>query len=105
MKRAWPMVLLLSLSVLSIAARSPRVRPQSDHMADLVQLAAKRSPTVAGLLKMIEASDVIDVYKRQFTLWPQPGTELTIDLDGTSVRLPVVGGLPAFGRATGAVSR
>jgi len=42
---------------------------------------------------------------RDFTLWPQPGTELTIDLDGTSVRVPVVGGPSAFGRATGAVSR
>jgi X-Pro dipeptidyl-peptidase len=29
---------------------------------------------------------------RDFTLWPKPGTELTIDLDGTSLRLPVVGG-------------
>jgi X-Pro dipeptidyl-peptidase len=29
---------------------------------------------------------------RDFTLWPQPGTELTIDLEGTSLRLPVVGG-------------
>ncbi|HVL68123.1 MAG TPA: Xaa-Pro dipeptidyl-peptidase [Vicinamibacterales bacterium] len=29
---------------------------------------------------------------RDFTLWPKPGTELTIDLDHTSLRLPVVGG-------------
>lgn len=29
---------------------------------------------------------------RDFTLWPSPGTELTIDLDHTSLRLPVVGG-------------
>ena len=29
---------------------------------------------------------------RDFTLWPPPGTELTIDLDKTSIRLPVVGG-------------
>jgi X-Pro dipeptidyl-peptidase len=32
---------------------------------------------------------------RDFTLWPRPGTELTIDLDGTSLRLPVVGGTAA----------
>ncbi|HQX83014.1 MAG TPA: hypothetical protein PKW63_14710 [Vicinamibacterales bacterium] len=77
MKRAWPMVLLLSLSVLSIAARSPRVRPQSDHMADLVQLAAKRSPTVAGLLKMIEASDVIlQVEFRLDNTVPRAATQL-----------------------------
>jgi Predicted acyl esterases len=29
---------------------------------------------------------------REFTLWPDPGTKLTIDLDGTSITLPVVGG-------------
>ncbi|HUF23151.1 MAG TPA: CocE/NonD family hydrolase C-terminal non-catalytic domain-containing protein, partial [Vicinamibacterales bacterium] len=29
---------------------------------------------------------------RDFTLWPKPGTELTIDLDATSLQLPVVGG-------------
>ena len=38
---------------------------------------------------------------RDFTLWPKPGTELTIDLDRTSLRLPVVGGPAAFSRATG----
>ncbi|PWL29345.1 Xaa-Pro dipeptidyl-peptidase [uncultured Roseivirga sp.] len=29
---------------------------------------------------------------KEFTLHPQPGTQLTIDLDGTSLTLPVVGG-------------
>ena len=29
---------------------------------------------------------------RDFTLWPNAGTELTIDLAGTFIRLPVVGG-------------
>jgi X-Pro dipeptidyl-peptidase len=29
---------------------------------------------------------------REFTLWPKPGTELTVDLDATSITLPVVGG-------------
>ena len=36
---------------------------------------------------------------RDFTLWPDPGTELTIDLDATSINMPVVGGLDAFARA------
>jgi X-Pro dipeptidyl-peptidase len=36
---------------------------------------------------------------RDFTLWPEPGTELTVDLDATSLSLPVVGGAEAFGRA------
>lgn len=29
---------------------------------------------------------------KEFTLLPKPGTELTIDLDGTVLTLPVVGG-------------
>jgi len=38
---------------------------------------------------------------RDFTLWPKPGTELTIDVARTSLRLPVVGGTTAFSRAVG----
>ena len=48
---------------------------------------------------MIMSSD------RDFTLWPAPGTELTIDLEGTSIQLPVVGGTAAFARAVGAGGR
>jgi len=33
---------------------------------------------------------------REFTLWPTPGTELTVDLDGTSLTLPIVGGMEAL---------
>lgn len=33
---------------------------------------------------------------REFTLWPQPGTQLTIDLDETKLTIPVVGGSAAF---------
>ena len=29
---------------------------------------------------------------QDYTLWPQPGTELTIDLESTRLNLPVVGG-------------
>jgi X-Pro dipeptidyl-peptidase len=36
---------------------------------------------------------------REFTLRPRPGTELTIDLDATSLELPVVGGSAAWDRA------
>lgn len=36
---------------------------------------------------------------REFTLWPAPGTQLTIDLDHTQLTLPVVGGSPAFQKA------
>ncbi|MEM7784089.1 MAG: Xaa-Pro dipeptidyl-peptidase [Planctomycetota bacterium] len=37
---------------------------------------------------------------REFTLWPEKGTELTIDLDKTSIEIPVVGGEPTFKAAT-----
>lgn len=36
---------------------------------------------------------------RDFTLRPQPGTELTVDLDKSSITLPVVGGAAAFSEA------
>ena len=42
---------------------------------------------------MIMSSD------RDFTLWPAPGTELTVDLGATALKLPVVGGVPAMQKA------
>ena len=36
---------------------------------------------------------------RDFTLWPKPGTRLSIDLDATSLKLPVVGGAKAWKKA------
>jgi X-Pro dipeptidyl-peptidase len=33
---------------------------------------------------------------REFTLWPPPGTELTVDVDATFLELPVVGGESAL---------
>jgi len=39
---------------------------------------------------MIMSSD------KEFTLHPEPGTELTVDLDGTMLTLPIVGGSQAF---------
>lgn len=38
---------------------------------------------------------------REFTLWPRPGTELTVDLDRTFLELPVVGGSRALVQAMG----
>lgn len=37
---------------------------------------------------------------REFTLWPEPGTKLSVDLDATSLSLPIVGGTEAFNKAT-----
>ncbi|WP_430814103.1 Xaa-Pro dipeptidyl-peptidase [Carboxylicivirga sp. RSCT41] len=36
---------------------------------------------------------------REYTIWPEPGTELTIDLDQTTIDLPIVGGKQQFTRA------
>ncbi len=36
----------------------------------------------------------------EFTLWPEPGTKLTVDLEGTHLQLPVVGGQAAFQAAS-----
>lgn len=38
---------------------------------------------------------------REFTLWPKPGTELTVDLNATTLTLPIVGGARAYLEATG----
>ncbi len=38
---------------------------------------------------------------RDFTLRPEPGTELNVDLDGTTLKIPVVGGLAAYEKAVG----
>jgi len=37
---------------------------------------------------------------KEFTVWPSPGTELTIDLKGTKITLPIVGGKKTFDKAT-----
>lgn len=42
---------------------------------------------------MIMSSD------REFTLWPKPGAELTLDLAQSSFRLPIVGGVGALQKA------
>jgi X-Pro dipeptidyl-peptidase len=47
-------------------------------------------PAGQRIALMIFSSD------REFTLWPEPGTELTVDLDATSLELPVVGGAKAL---------
>ncbi len=50
-------------------------------------------PAGKRIALMIFSSD------REFTLWPDPGTELTVDLDGTTLELPVVGGEAALREA------
>jgi X-Pro dipeptidyl-peptidase len=50
-------------------------------------------PAGRQLALMIMSSD------RQFTLWPAPGTELTVDLGASSVTIPIAGGKAALTKA------
>lgn len=36
---------------------------------------------------------------KEYTLHPEPGTELTVDLDATTINLPIVGGIEVFKNA------
>jgi X-Pro dipeptidyl-peptidase len=53
-------------------------------------------PAGKRIALMILSSD------KEFTLWPKPGTQLSIDLAATRISVPVVGGRTAFSKATGA---
>jgi X-Pro dipeptidyl-peptidase len=50
-------------------------------------------PAGKQIALMIFSSD------REYTLWPKPGTELTVELNGTQLVLPVVGGQAALQKA------
>ncbi len=52
-------------------------------------------PTGQRIGLMVFSSD------RDFTLWPKPGTKLSLDLAATKLELPIVGGSVAFDTATG----
>jgi X-Pro dipeptidyl-peptidase C-terminal non-catalytic domain. len=47
-------------------------------------------PPGKQLAVMIMSSD------REFTLWPKPGTQLTVDLAHSSFSIPIVGGAGAL---------
>ncbi len=50
-------------------------------------------PAGKQIALMIFSSD------KEFTVWPKAGTEITIDLNGTTLTIPVVGGSIAFEKA------
>ena len=52
-------------------------------------------PAGKRIALMIFSSD------RDFTVWPEAGTKLTVDLNSTLISLPVVGGQAAFDQAFG----
>jgi X-Pro dipeptidyl-peptidase len=79
----------------SLTDGKPLVPGQFYEMAFDLQPDDQIIPKGQQIGLMIFSSD------REFTLRPAPGTELTIDLDATSIQLPVVDGTEAFTKATG----
>ena len=68
----------------SLTQSSPLIPGQFYQMTFELQPDDQIIPPGKQLGLMIFSSD------REFTLWPDPGTELTVDLDATSVTVPIV---------------
>ncbi|TWU36159.1 Xaa-Pro dipeptidyl-peptidase [Novipirellula artificiosorum] len=77
----------------SLTESEPLVPGQFYEMAFDLQPDDQVLPAGQQIGLMIFSSD------RDFTLRPTPGTELTVDLDATSLSLPIVGGQQAFASA------
>jgi X-Pro dipeptidyl-peptidase len=78
------------------ASQSPEERLVPGKFYDLtfdLQPDDEFVPAGKRLGVMIMSSD------REFTLWPKPGTELTVDLAHSSFRIPIVGGKAALMQA------
>jgi X-Pro dipeptidyl-peptidase len=79
----------------SLTAQKPLVPGEFVDVTFTLQPDDQIVPVGQQIGLMIFASD------KDFTLWPEPGTELTVDLDGTKLTLPVVGGAAALAKAIG----
>lgn len=80
---------------LSLVRGTPLVPGDFVEMSFTLQPDDQVIPAGKQIGLMVFSSD------RDFTLWPAPGTVLTLDLDGTTLTLPVVGGGDALRRAVG----
>ena len=78
----------------SLTSSEPLVPGQYYQMTFELQPDDQIIPAGQQIGLMIFSSD------REFTLWPKPGTELSLDLQNTSLSLPVVGGQSAWNTAT-----
>ena len=81
-------------NALSLRTSTPLVPGEFVTLTFALQPDDQVIPAGESLGLMVFSSD------QEFTLWPDAGTELTIDLDATSLTLPVVGGAAAFATAT-----
>jgi hypothetical protein len=97
MRRALLLMLLVTLFAQPLGAREPPVRSLSPDMTDLMQRASARSPTVAALLKAVEATDVILQVDFHFgNLVPRAVTQMTGAGGATRyIRLVINARLPA----------
>jgi X-Pro dipeptidyl-peptidase len=77
----------------SLGSSAPLEKGELYELAFELQPDDQVVPAGKRLALMIFSSD------RDFTLWPPAGTELSVDLDATSLELPVVGGAEAYARA------
>jgi len=77
----------------SLAESEPLVPSQFYKLRFDLQPDDQVIPAGKQLGLMIFSSD------RDHTLWPEAGTELTVDLDATAIELPVVGGIEAWTRS------
>ena len=80
---------------LSLVQGTPLVPGEFVEMTFTLQPDDQVIPAGKRIGLMVFSSD------RDFTLWPQPGTALTLGLDGTMLTLPVVGGGDALRKAVG----
>lgn len=78
----------------SLTASEPLVPGKFYEMTFELQPDDQIIPAGQQLGLMIFSSD------REFTLWPEPGSQLSVDLESTSITLPVVGGQAAWENAT-----
>ncbi len=77
----------------SLSQGTPLVPGEFVTMTFTLQPDDQVIPAGKRIALMVFSSD------RDFTLWPAPGTELTLDLDATRLVLPVVGGAEALAKA------
>jgi X-Pro dipeptidyl-peptidase len=77
----------------SLTESEPLVPGKFYHMTFDLQPDDQIIPPGQQIGLMIFSSD------KDFTLWPTPGTELTVDLNATTVTLPIVGAAEALTEA------
>ena len=78
----------------SLAPGTPLIPGQFVNMTFDLQPDDQIIPVGKRIGLMILSSD------RDFTIWPKAGTILTVDLDGTKIILPIVGGVSQFVKST-----